>query len=180
MTDKAPKAEDVAPLVYNELRRVAAAYMRRERPGQTLQATALVHEAWLRLVGQNNPQWENSRHFFSAAAEAMRRILVERARRKGRIRHGGEWQRLNFTSIESLDIAREEQSETILFLNEALEKLAAQDPECAELIKLRFFAGVPNHSAATILGLSERTAKRNWAYARAWLAREIIRLRNPQ
>ncbi len=163
-------AEELLPLVYEELRKLAGQKMAREPAGHTLQATALVHEAYLRLVGQESQAWENSRHFFSAAAEAMRRILVERARRKGRIRHGGQWQQV---SLEDIEVAIESEGDTVLFVHEALEKLALKDPVCAELIKLRYFAGVSNVQAAAMLGLSDRTAKRDWAYARAWLAEAL-------
>ncbi len=168
--DDPSAAEELLPLVYEELRKLAAWRMAREPAGQTLQATALVHEAYLRLVGQDDPHWQNSRHFFSAAAEAMRRILVERARQKARLKYGGEWQRVE---LDEINVATESNDETLLFVSDALEKLAMKDPVCAELIKLRFFAGLPNDQAAEMLGLSERTAKRNWAYARAWLAKEI-------
>lgn len=168
-----PKAaEELLPLVYEELRRLAAAKMANEAPGHTLQPTALVHEAWLRLLGEAHA-WENSRHFFSAAAEAMRRILVERARRKRRAKHGGGMERI---ALDSVDIASEDRPEVTEFVNDALERLAAKDAVTAELIKLRFFAGIPNQQAAELLGLSERNARRNWAYARAWLAAEIDRL----
>lgn len=167
--------EQLLPLVYEELRKLAAARMARENPGQTLQPTALVHEAWLRLSGDEGVQWENRQHFFGAAAEAMRRILVERARRKNRLRHGGGMRRVELADI---DVADEENEEVILLVHEALERLAERDPQAAELIKLRFFAHVPNREASEILGFSERTAKRNWAYARAWLAREILTLRD--
>jgi RNA polymerase sigma factor (TIGR02999 family) len=170
----AKAAGELLPLVYEQLRNLAYRQMAHEAPGHTLQPTALVHEAYLRLLGQQGQHWENSRHFFSAAAEAMRRILVERARRKRRLRHGGQWQRV---ALEDIDVAQESESDTVLFVDEALERLALKDPVCAELIKLRFFAGVPNHQAAAMLGLSERTAKRNWAYARAWLAEELRRQR---
>ena len=171
-----PKAADeLLPLVYEELRRLASWRMARESPGQTLQATALVHEAYLRLIGQEEQPWQNSRHFFSAAAEAMRRILVERARQKARRKYGGDWQRVN---LDKIDVATESNDETLLFVSDALEKLAVKDPVCAELIKLRFFAGISNHQAAEMLGLSERTAKRNWAYARAWLAKEIEQIKD--
>ncbi len=163
-------ADELLPMVYDELRKLASWRMAREAPGQTLQATALVHEAYLRLIGQEDQSWQNSRHFFSAAAEAMRRILVERARQKARQKHGGEWQRVD---LDEINVATDSNEETLIFVSDALEKLAVQDPVCAELIKLRFFAGISNHQAAEMLGLSERTAKRNWAYARAWLAREI-------
>jgi RNA polymerase sigma factor (TIGR02999 family) len=165
-----PKAaEELLPLVYEELRSLANARMTQEPSGQTLQPTALVHEAWIRLVGENH-DWQNRKHFFSAAAEAMRRILIERARQKRRVRHGGGLVRVDLNDI---DVAAESQSETVLFVHEALERLAQKDPEIAELIKLRYFAGVPNQEAAEMLGMSERTARRNWAYARAWLTREI-------
>ena len=171
-----PKAADeLLPLVYEELRKLASWRMAREAPGQTLQATALVHEAYLRLIGQADQSWQNSRHFFSAAAEAMRRILVERARQKARQKYGGDWQRVD---LEEINVATESNDETLLFVSDALEKLAVKDPACAELIKLRFFAGIPNRQAAEILGLSERTAKRNWAYARAWLAKEIEQIKD--
>jgi RNA polymerase sigma factor (TIGR02999 family) len=164
-------ADELLPLVYEELRRLAAHKMAAERPGQTLQATALVHEAWLRLVGEKH-DWLNRKHFFSAAAEAMRRILVDRARRRNRFCHGGDMVRV---SLEDIDVAVESAPETTLFINEALERLGAEDPVVAELIKLRFFAGIPNSEAAALLGLSERTARRAWAYARAWLADALRR-----
>jgi RNA polymerase sigma factor (TIGR02999 family) len=171
-----PKAAgELLPLVYEELRKLASWRMAREGAGHTLQATALVHEAYLRLTGQEDPHWQNSRHFFSAAAEAMRRILVEHARQKACQKNGGGWQRVDFDDVK---IATESNDETLLFVSDALERLAVKDPVCAELIKLRFFAGIPNHQAAEMLGLSERTAKRNWAYARAWLAKEIEQVRN--
>ena len=171
-----PKAaQELLPLVYEELRKLASWRMASEAPGQTLQATALVHEAFLRLIGQEEPLWQNSRHFFSAAAEAMRRILVERARQKACQKYGGEWQRVD---LDEINVAAESNDETLLFVSDALEKLAIKDPVCAELIKLRFFAGIPNHQAAEMLGLAERTAKRNWAYARAWLAKEIEQIKD--
>ncbi|MBE0545606.1 MAG: sigma-70 family RNA polymerase sigma factor [Verrucomicrobia bacterium] len=162
-------ADQLLPLVYEELRRLAASKMSGEAAGQTLQPTALVHEAWLRLVGENH-SWENRRHFFSAAAEAMRRILIERARKKQRLKHGGD---LHQTTLHELDLAITSHDDTLLLVNEALDKLAQQDAISAELIKLRFFAGLSNVEAARILGLAERTAKRTWAYARAWLYEEI-------
>lgn len=163
-------AEELLPLVYDELRRLAHQKMAKEAPGQTIQATALVHEAWLRLTGDEAPKWENRRHFFCAAAEAMRRILVERARAKGRLRRGSGQRRVN---IDEVDIATESDDETVLLVNEALEKLSRVDPTSTELIRLRFFAGLPNDKAAELLGMSDRTARRNWAYARAWLAAEL-------
>jgi RNA polymerase sigma factor (TIGR02999 family) len=165
-----PKAaDDLLPLVYEELRRLAKARMAAEPDGHTLQPTALVHEAWLRLAGESH-DWNGRKHFFSAAAEAMRRILIDRARQKKRIRHGGGLVRLD---LDDIDLAHESQSETVLFVHEALDRLAEKDPEVAELIKLRYFAGVPNQEAARMLGMSERTARRNWVYARAWLARAL-------
>jgi RNA polymerase sigma factor (TIGR02999 family) len=167
----AKAAEDLLPIVYEELRKLAAHRMAAEMPGQTLQPTALVHEAWLRLVGSAEGQsWNNRGHFFAAAAESMRRILVERARRRHRMKHGGEYQRVD---LAQLDVAISEDDGMVLAVNEALEKLGEKDPTGAELIKLRFFAGLPNVEAAAMLGLSERTGKRTWAYARAWLYEEL-------
>lgn len=164
-------AEQLLPLVYDELRRLAAARMAHAAPGQTLQPTALVHEAWLRLVGQPQQQLWNSRgHFFAAAAEAMRRILVERARRRSAEKHGGGLRRVD---LDQVDIAEEANSDLLIALDEALTALAERDPTAAQLIKLRFFAGLPNAQAAELLGVPERTAKRAWAYARAWLYQEI-------
>jgi RNA polymerase sigma factor (TIGR02999 family) len=163
-------ADQLLPLVYTELRRLAAARMAHEPPGQTLQPTALVHEAWLRLTGDAAQTWQNRAHFFAAAAEAMRRILVENARRKGRLRHGGGLHRVQ---LEGLDVAATASDEQLLAVSEALDKLAAQDPEGAALVKLRFFVGLPNLEAAQLLGIPERTAKRRWAYARAWLHEEL-------
>ena len=168
-----PKAADeLLPLVYEELRKLAAHKMANEASGHTLQPTALVHEAWLRLVGEAQPTFENRGHFFSAAAEAMRRILVEKARRKHRLRHGGGLKRVDFTD---LDVAIAEDDEAILAVNEALDRLTKLDPVAAGLIKLRFFGGLPNVEAARVLSLSERTAKRTWSYARAWLYDELKR-----
>ena len=164
-------AAELLPLVYDELRRIAAAKMAHEQPGQTLQATALVHEAWLRLVDDHGQaRFENRAHFFGAAAEAMRRILVDNARRKKAVKHGGEFLRVDW---KYLDVALASDDDTVLAVSEALDKLAACDAVGAELIKLRFFAGLPNAEAAKMLGLSERTAKRTWAYARAWLLEEL-------
>ena len=165
--------EKLLPLVYEELRLLAAQKLSQERPGQTLQATALVHEAYIRLVESECQNWDNRGHFFAAAAEAMRRILVENARRKQREKHGGGLIRLD---IAKLDMALSTNDETILLVDEALEKLNQIDEMGAKLIKLRFFAGLPNIQAAKILGIPERTAKRTWAYARAWLHEEIKRL----
>jgi len=166
-----PKAaDDLLPVVYEELRRLAAAKMAREASGHTLQPTALVHEAWLRLAGHENPRWENRAHFFGAAAEAMRRILIDAARRKQARRHGGGQQRIN---LDDVDVASEVEDDQLLALNEALERFSAQDKTKAELVKLRYFAGLTIAEAAQVLGVSEPTAKRYWAYARAWLYREI-------
>jgi RNA polymerase sigma factor (TIGR02999 family) len=163
-------AEKLLPLVYAELRKVAAAKMAREAAAHTLQPTALVHEAWLRLGGAEQPRWENRAHFFGAAAEAMRRILVENARRKQRERHGGGLRRVDW---ENLDVAITADGDTVLAVSEALARLAEHDPVGAKLIELRFFAGLSNVEAARVLGLAERTAKRTWAYARAWLRKEL-------
>ncbi|MBI3411515.1 MAG: sigma-70 family RNA polymerase sigma factor [Planctomycetes bacterium] len=164
-------AEQLLPLVYDELRRLAAHRIARESPGQTLQATALVHEAYLRLVDQDQTQSWNSRgHFFGAAAEAMRRILVERARRKRSIKAGGEVQRRNLDEFEP-ELAQPDIE--LLALDEALTKLESQDKRRAELVKLRFFAGMTVEQAAEALGISKSTADNDWAYARCWLRLEI-------
>jgi RNA polymerase sigma factor (TIGR02999 family) len=168
-----PKAaEELLPLVYGELRKLAAHKMAGEAPGQTLQPTALVHEAWLRLVGNEEAKFANQAHFFSAAAEAMRRILVENARRKQRLKHGRGQQRVE---LDTLDVAITSDDDHLLAVDDALDKLAALDAPAADLIKLRFFAGLPNVEAARLLDLPERTAKRTWAYARAWLHAELKR-----
>jgi RNA polymerase sigma factor (TIGR02999 family) len=162
-----PKAADeLLPLVYDELRKLAAHKMANQPPGQTLQATALVHEAYLRLIGNEPVQWNSRGHFFSAAAEAMRRSLIERARKKSARKHGGGLQRVD---LDQVDIALDTDDDLLLLLNDALEEFREKDPTAAELIKLRFFVGLPNHQAAHLLGVSDRTAKRSWAYARAWL-----------
>jgi RNA polymerase sigma factor (TIGR02999 family) len=161
-------------LVYEELRKLAAYKMTNEAPGQTLQATALVHEAWLRLAGTDNPSFEGRAHFFGAAAEAMRRILIERARRKAAQRHGGGQQRLD---IQEIDIAAAADDDRLLAIDEALDKLAALDKQKAELVKLRYFAGMTLDEAAEALRISKPTAKRWWAYARAWLYSEIRQTR---
>jgi RNA polymerase sigma factor (TIGR02999 family) len=166
-------AERLLPLVYEELRLLAAQRLAQEKPGQTLQATALVHDAYLRLVDVDQAQQWNSRgHFFAAAAEAMRRILVERARRKGRIRHGGGLQRVDLPDV---DVAAPTDDEQILHLDEALTRLATARPQAAELVKLRFFTGLTLEEIAPILALSPRTARRLWAFARAWLRRDMER-----
>jgi RNA polymerase sigma factor (TIGR02999 family) len=167
-------ASRLLPLVYEELRRLAAQKMAAEHPGQTLQATALVHEAWLRLGGDQQIEWRNRAHFFAAAAEAMRRILIDNARRKGALRHGGQAERVDF-ELDSLEMAAGMDDEQLLALHEALDCLEAHDVLKAELVKLRFFAGLTLVEAAKALGISEPTAKRYWAYARAWLYREMTR-----
>jgi len=163
-------ADALLPLVYDELRRLAAQRMAHEAPGQTLQATALVHEAWLRLGGDDQPSWQNRAHFFAAAAEAMRRILIDNARRKNYLRHGGGAERVN---LDGLDLAASVDGEQLLALNEALDHLAAHDATKAQVVKLRFFAGLTNEQVARVLGVSEPTVKRHWTYARAWLFREM-------
>lgn len=165
-------AEELLPVVYEELRRLAAHKLASEAAGQTLQPTALVHEAWLRLVQPDGRVWANRAHFFSAAAEAMRRILVDNARRKQSLKHGGGLQRLD---LAALDVASVESDVMVLAISDALDVLAAEDPRCAELIKLRFFAGFSNVEAADLLGMAERTAKRTWAYARARLYQELTK-----
>jgi RNA polymerase sigma factor (TIGR02999 family) len=167
-------ADQLLPLVYDELRRLAAAKMANEIPGQTLQPTALVHEAWLRLVGNNNQQWDGRAHFFAAAAEAMRRILIDRARRKQALRHGGGQQRVDLPEV---DLAAPVGEEQLLALSEALDKLGTEHKAEAELVKLRYFVGMTNDEAAGVLGISRRTAKYYWTHARAWLYREIERER---
>jgi len=166
-------ADQLLPLVYAELRKLAAAKMAREPAGQTLQATALVHEAWLRLGGDRQPNWQNRAHFFSAAAEAMRRILIDRARSRQALRHGGGQQRLNINDLELAAV--EHDDDHLIVVDEALQKLAVEDASAAELVKLRYFAGLTTADAAQALGISEPTAWRWWAYARAWLAQEIRR-----
>ena len=165
----AQSPEELLTVLYDELRRLAAQKMAGEAPGQTLQATALVHEAWLRLGGDQG-SWRNRAHFFAAAAEAMRRILVDRARQKKAVRHGGNAERV---SLEGLELAANMDDDQLLAVHEALERLTAHDPLKAELVKLRFFGGLTIEEAARTLDLSEPTAKRYWSYARAWLYRQI-------
>jgi RNA polymerase sigma factor (TIGR02999 family) len=163
-------AEELLEAVYDELRRLAACKLAHERPGQTLQPTALVHEAFLRLVGDENVRWQNRGHFFAAAAEAMRRILVEAARRKARIKHGGGRQRHELTEADAVELP---ESVDLLTLDEALGRLSRDDPVKAELVKLRFFAGLTVEEAASVLDISRATADRYWSFARAWLYREV-------
>jgi len=164
-------AEELLPVVYEELRKLAAHKMAQEKPGQTLQATALVHEAWLRLTGSEQQQVWNSRgHFFGAAAEAMRCILINRARDKARQRHGGELQRVAFEHVE---LAAVDNDETVLAVNEALEALAHHSPQKAEIVKLHYFTGMGYAEIAEVLGLSLATVERHWAYARSWLFCEM-------
>ena len=174
--DDRQAAEKLLPLVYAELRRLAAWHLAHEKPGQTLQATALVHEAYLRLVGQEDPGWQGRRHFFAAAANAMRRILVDNARRKQRLKHGGNLERVD---VEEVDIASPMPDDDLLALDEALGRLAAVDPDAAELVNLRFFVGLTQEQAAKELGVSVSTAERTWAFARAWLFREIQKAKQP-
>jgi RNA polymerase sigma factor (TIGR02999 family) len=163
-------ARELLPLVYTELRNLAAQRLAQEKPGQTLQATALVHEAYLRLVGTEDPGWNSRGHFFAAAAEAMRRILVEQARRKLRPKHGGDRTRIR---DEDLDMSAPEEPAMLLALDEALDRLAGADPKVAELVKLRYFAGLTINQAAQALGVSPRTADSLWAYAKAYLLKEM-------
>jgi len=169
-------ADQLLPLVYDELRKLAAARLAQEKPGQTLQATALVHEAYVRLVGSgeaavpDKPHWDNRRHFFAAAAEAMRRILVDNARRKGSRKHGGGWQRRD---LDADALAAAERNLDLLTLDEALRRLAEHDPLKAKLVELRYFAGLTGAQAAAVLGISASSADRHWVYTRAWLRREL-------
>jgi RNA polymerase sigma factor (TIGR02999 family) len=164
-------AADLLPAVYDELRRLAAARLAAEPSGQTLQPTALVHEAYIRLVGGEQPQdWTGRGHFFAAAAEAMRRILVEAARRKGRLKRGGGRARLDANEV---DLAAPDAVDDLLALDEALGRLAAANPQAAEVVRLRFYAGLPLPDVAQILGISPRSADRTWAYARAWLHQAV-------
>ncbi len=164
--------DELLPILYEELRLLAAQKLAKESPGQTLQATALVHEAYLRLLGDQGQTWQSRGHFFAAAAEAMRRILIENARRKHRLKRGGDHARVN---LEEADPATEGPGDDLLALDEALEKLARIDKVKADLVKLRFFAGLTLAQAAEVLGISHNTADRYWAYARSWLHLEITK-----
>jgi RNA polymerase sigma factor (TIGR02999 family) len=164
-------AEQLLPLVYDELRRLAAQKLAQEKPGQTLEATALVHEAYLRLVGAGDEQhWDNRRHFFAAAAEAMRRILIDNARRKASRKHGGDWQRRD---VDADALLAPEPNLDLLALDAALHRLAENDPLKAKLVELRYFAGLTGDQAAAVLGISASSADRHWVYTRAWLRREL-------
>jgi RNA polymerase sigma factor (TIGR02999 family) len=173
---EAQAADQLLPLVYDELRQLAAQKLAQEKPGQSLNATALVHEAYLRLVrsgeapGAAEPSWHSRGHFFAAAAEAMRRILIEKARRKQRLRHGGGRRRLD---LARLDLGEEEGSDEFVALDEALERLDGEEPVAAQVVKLRYFAGLSIEQTAAALGISVRTTNRHWAYARAWLFRQL-------
>ena len=163
-------ADELLALVYDELRRLAASKLAHEAPGQTLQPTALVHEAWLRLVGDQAPSFKDREHFFRASAEAMRHILIDRARRKDTKRHGGGYRRVDF---DDFDLAAPAADDQLLAVNEALEKLGLEHPVQAELVKLRYFAGLTNDEVSEVLGISVSTAKNYWAFSRAWLLNEI-------
>jgi RNA polymerase sigma factor (TIGR02999 family) len=163
-------SEDLIPLVYDELRRLAAARLANEDAGQTLQPTALVHEAWVRLTDNNAQAWENRAHFFAAAAEAMRRILIDRARRKSSLKHGGGQERVD---IEKIDLADTLPDETILLVNEALERFKAEDPEAAQVVIFKFFGGLTNEEIVAITGKSDRTIRRQWDYAKSWLFKSM-------
>jgi RNA polymerase sigma factor (TIGR02999 family) len=172
---QAQAAHELLPLVYEELRKLAAARMANEWDTSTLQPTALVHEAWLRLVGSEQPNWKNRAHFFAAAAEAMRRILIENARRKQALKRGARPERID---LDSVDIAIQADEELLLAMNEALERLAVEDPQSAQLVKLRFFVGLNYQEAAQTLGMSERSAKRCWGFSKAWLYRELSQIKS--
>lgn len=163
-------SEELFPLIYDELRHLAASRMAQEQPGQTLQATAVVHEAWLRLVSNGDRTWQNRAHFFGAAAEAMRRILIENARRKSALKRGGGLARVD---IDGLDLAIASPDDKILLLDEALEKLQAEDPEKARIVVMKFFGGMTNQEVAEHLGVTERTVERQWAFARSWIFQNI-------
>jgi RNA polymerase sigma factor (TIGR02999 family) len=177
MLDAIGKGDAEAPaalldLVYHELRRLAARRMAGEAPGQTLQATALVHEAWLRLIGDENRRFENRTHFFAAAAEAMRRILIDRARRRHAVRHGGQYERVH---LQEDILASPDDDEQLLSLNDALQKLELKHPIQAQVVKLRYFAGTSNEEIAALLGVSLSSVKNYWVFSKAWLFREIKR-----
>jgi len=163
-------ADELLPLVYDELRRLAAVKMAHEQPGQTLQPTALVHEAWLRLSQQAGARWQNREQFYAVAAEVMRRILVDRARRRRARKHGGQLERVELDAVE---LPGSGDDDAVVRIHEALELLAAQDPQKAEVVKLRFFVGLENGEVAVLLGVSEKTVQRHWAFAKVWLYRAM-------
>ena len=167
---EARATEDLLPLVYDELRRLAAARMAQEAAGQTLQATALVHEAWVRLVGEGDRTWENRAHLFGAASEAMRRILIENARRKSRLKRGSGVVKVD---ISEIDLAETTPDDRILMIDEALQRLADEDPEKARIVVMKFFGGLTNQEVAQSLGVTERTVERRWAFAKTWLFHSI-------
>jgi RNA polymerase sigma factor (TIGR02999 family) len=166
-------ADQLLPLVYDELRRLAAHKMANELPGQTLQPTALVHEAWLRLSQQSDARWNNREHFYAMAAEVMRRILVDRARKRQARKHGGQLERVDLDAVDSAAPIDDDQ---LLQVHDALERLAAEDAGKAQIVKLRFFVGLNNAEVAALLGVSEKTVKRHWAFAKAWLAQVIRKI----
>ena len=169
---RAGAADELLPLVYEELRLLAAQKLSQEKPGQTLQATALVHEAYIKLVAEDAQDWKSRSHFFRAAAEAMRRILIDNARRKSSLKRGGEHQKID---IDHATFERDNtlSEDDLIALDEALVRFSADEPERAEVVKLRYFAGLSVEQTAEVLGISPTTVKRYWAYARAWLLREI-------
>lgn len=166
------RTEDLLPMVYGELRRLAAGQMNQERAGQTLQATALVHEAFLRLVGNADATWQNRRHFFGAAAMAMQRILVEQARRKQRLKHGGEHQRVDLSNVDIIADTFAP-ADDLIAIDEALQEFSLQEPDKAELVRLRYFAGLTEAEVVQAMGISRATASRWWTYAKAWLFARI-------
>ena len=168
--DRQLATNQLLPIVYEELKRLAASKLAKEQPGQTLQTTALVHEAYMRLLGDDQPSWENRAHFFAAAAEAIRRILVDNARSKQRLKRGGNWNRVDMESIEA---QFPQANVDILALDEALKELEIEHPQKAELVRLRFFAGLTIDEVALAMGISTATAVRSWRYARAWLAEKL-------
>ncbi len=170
----AKAADELLPLVYEELRRLAGLKMSQEPPGQTLQATALVHEAYIRLVGAENQNWSSRGHFFAAAAESMRRILIDNARRKKSIKYGGGRKRIDLNEAVPAS-NNESRLDELIALDEALEKLSRKDKVKADLVKLRYFAGLTCEQAAEVLGISHNTADQYWAYARSWLRLEITK-----
>lgn len=167
-----PSASELLRVVYDELRRLAARKMAQERPGQTLQPTALVHEAWLRLGSGSGRPWDSREHFFAAAAEAMRRILIDRARRRARVRHGGQWERVD---ADLIDLPVAQDGDKCLRVNEALDELTRIDARKAEVVKMRIFVGMEVREIAEVLGLSEKSVQRDWVFSKAWLSRELRR-----